>query len=102
MATVSFIYDLMVQLLSTSSMATAKADILDFFNIIRILRLFKLTRHYRGLKILVYTFRASAKELLLLVGFLLLGIIIFASLIYYAERLQTNPHNDFKSIPEGR
>lgn len=77
------------------------ADILDFFSIIRILRLFKLTRHSRGLKILVHTFKASAKELFLLVFFLVLGIVIFASLVYYAERLQTNPHNDFKSIPEG-
>lgn len=100
-ATVSFIYDLIVsdKRLATS---TNKADMLDFLNIIRILRLFKLTRHSRGLKILVYTFRASAKELLLLFGFLLLGIVIFASLIYYAERLQPNPHNDFKSIPEGK
>lgn len=100
-ATISFIYDLIVsdKLISTTS---SKGDILDFLNIIRILRLFKLTRHSRGLKILVYTFKASAKELLLLVGFLLLGIIIFASLIYYAERLQPNPHNDFKSIPEGK
>lgn len=99
-ATVSFIYDLIV---SDKHLATTsnKADILDFLNIIRILRLFKLTRHSRGLKILIYTFKASAKELLLLVGFLLLGIIIFASLIYYAERLQPNPRNDFKSIPEG-
>lgn len=99
-ATISFIYDLIVsdKLISTTS---SKGDILDFLNIIRILRLFKLTRHSRGLKILVYTFKASAKELLLLVGFLLLGIIIFASLIYYAERLQPNPNNDFKSIPEG-
>lgn len=92
-ATISFIYDLIVSDHST--------DMLDFLNIFRILRLFKLTRHSRGLKILIYTFKASAKELLLLVGFLLLGIIIFASLVYYAERLQTNPHNDFKSIPEG-
>lgn len=99
-ATISFIYDLIV---SDKHLATTsnKADILDFLNIIRILRLFKLTRHSRGLKILIYTFRASAKELLLLVGFLLLGIIIFASLVYYAERLAPNPHNDFKSIPEG-
>ena len=43
-------------------------------------RLFKLTRHSSGLKILLQTFRASAKELMLLVFFLVLGIIIFASL----------------------
>lgn len=58
------------------------------FSIIRILRLFKLTRHSPGLKILIQTFKASAKELTLLVFFLVLGIVIFASLVYYAERLQ--------------
>ena len=74
----------------------SNADILEFFSIIRILRLFKLTRHSPGLKILIHTFKASAKELTLLVFFLMLGIVIFASLVYYGERLQTNPHNDFK------
>lgn len=61
---------------------------IEFFSIIRILRLFKLTRHSGGLKILIHTFKASAKELTLLVFFLVLGIVIFASLVYYAERLQ--------------
>lgn len=77
------------------------SDILDVFSIIRVMRLFKLTRHSAGLKILVQTFKASAGELMLLVFFLLLGIVIFASLVYYAERIQTNPKNDFKSIPLG-
>uniref|UniRef100_A0A182M7T0 Ion transport domain-containing protein n=1 Tax=Anopheles culicifacies TaxID=139723 RepID=A0A182M7T0_9DIPT len=49
----------------------------------------------------ILTFRASAKELTLLVFFLVLGIVIFASLVYYAERIQANPHNDFNSIPLG-
>jgi len=40
-------------------------------------------------------------ELSLLVFFLVLGIVIFAALIYYAERTQHNPHNDFTSIPVG-
>lgn len=74
------------------------ADILEFFSIIRILRLFKLTRHSPGLKILVHTFKASAKELALLVFFLVLGIVVFASLVYYAERLQANPDNNFKVL----
>lgn len=46
-------------------------------------------------------FRASAKELMLLVFFLLLGIVVFASLIYYAERVEENPDNQFHSIPLG-
>ncbi|KAF5271193.1 hypothetical protein FQA39_LY08200 [Lamprigera yunnana] len=78
-----------------------KSELLEFFSIIRILRLFKLTRHSPGLKILIHTFKASAKELTLLVFFLVLGIVVFASLVYYAEKLQSNPHNSFKSIPEG-
>lgn len=97
-ATMSFYSDMVLQRLTDD---IENADILDFFSIIRILRLFKLTRHSRGLKILVHTFKASAKELFLLVFFLVLGIVIFASLVYYAERLQANPRNDFKSIPEG-
>lgn len=61
---------------------------LEVLSIVRVLRLFKLTRHSPGLKILIHTFKASAKELALLVFFLLLGIVLFASLIFYAERLQ--------------
>jgi len=108
-ATLSFYIDLLLpsilqstsQLSTASQMQTTNTDILEFFSIIRIMRLFKLTRHSAGLKILVQTFKASAGELMLLVFFLLLGIVIFASLIYYAERIQTNPDNDFNSIPLG-
>lgn len=97
-ATLSFYFDMMLQHFFKDM---ENADILEFFSIIRILRLFKLTRHSPGLKILIHTFKASSKELTLLVFFLILGMVIFASLVYYAERLDANPHNDFKSIPEG-
>ncbi|KAJ1522001.1 hypothetical protein ONE63_002323 [Megalurothrips usitatus] len=97
-ATLSFYIDLALQKFASH---LENADILEFFSIIRIMRLFKLTRHSSGLKILIQTFRASAKELTLLVFFLVLGIVIFASLVYYAERIQANPHNDFNSIPLG-
>jgi potassium voltage-gated channel Shaw-related subfamily C protein len=97
-ATLSFYIDLVLQKYASH---LEKADILEFFSIIRIMRLFKLTRHSAGLKILIQTFKASAGELLLLVFFLVLGIVIFASLVYYAERIQTNPDNDFNSIPLG-
>uniref|UniRef100_A0A915DI15 BTB domain-containing protein n=1 Tax=Ditylenchus dipsaci TaxID=166011 RepID=A0A915DI15_9BILA len=94
-ATLTFYIDLFL----TTSFGAA-AD-LEFFSIIRIMRLFKLTQHSQGLKILMHTFIASAKELMLLVFFLLLGIVIFASLIYYAERVEENPDNQFHSIPLG-
>lgn len=92
-ATLSFYSDVLLQ-----RSGLENSDILDFFSIIRILRLFKLTRHFSGLKILVHTFRASAKELMLLVFFLILSIIIFGSLIYYAERIHRNPNNDFNGL----
>jgi len=97
-ATISFYTDLFLQQYVSH---IKNADVFEFFSIIRILRLFKLTRHSSGLKILLQTFRASAKELMLLVFFLVLGIVIFASLVYYAERIQVNPSNDFSSIPLG-
>lgn len=63
---------------------------LELLSITRVLRLFKLTRHSLGLRILIHTFKASAKELALLVFFLVLGIVLFASLIFYVERLQVH------------
>ncbi|XP_067665875.1 potassium voltage-gated channel protein Shaw-like isoform X7 [Haliotis asinina] len=94
-ATLSFYLDFLLTKLQQES------DMLEFFSIIRIMRLCKLTRHSAGLKILIHTFKASAKELILLIFFLVLGIVIFAALIYYAERIQYNPENDFQSIPVG-
>lgn len=94
-ATFTFFLDLFILYIGQT-----KAD-LEFFSIIRIMRLFKLTQHSSGLKILMHTFRASAKELMLLVFFLVLGIVIFASLVYYGERLTDNPDNQFQSIPLG-
>jgi potassium voltage-gated channel Shaw-related subfamily C protein 1 len=94
-ATMSFFVDSILNHMNIDN------DVLEFFSIVRIMRLFKLTRHSPGLKILIHTFQASAHELSLLVFFLVLGIVIFASLIFYAERIQYNPRNDFTSIPVG-
>ncbi|CAN0264137.1 unnamed protein product [Lampetra planeri] len=68
----------------------AARDALGFLRVVRfvrILRIFKLTRHVVGLRVLGQTLRASANEFLLLVIFLALGVLIFATMIYYAERL---------------
>ncbi|CAH1775621.1 unnamed protein product [Owenia fusiformis] len=94
-ATLSFYLDFLLTRLKKEN------EILEFLSIIRILRLFKLTRHSPGLKILIHTFKASARELSLLIFFLVLGIVIFAALIFYAERIQYNKDNDFTSIPDG-
>jgi len=76
---------------------SGNASSVAFFRIlrlVRVFRIFKLSRHYRGLKILGMTLRASLRELLLLSFFLLMGVIIFSSGVYYAESA------NFGSIPE--
>lgn len=75
--------------------------ILQIMRLIRIFRIFKLTRHFSGLKILVHTVKASLKELMLLIMFLLISLLIFGCLIYYAETVQESPKNYFKNIPVG-
>jgi potassium voltage-gated channel Shaw-related subfamily C member 1 len=99
-ATLSFYFDLCMLIFATE-LRHRESDLFEFFSIVRIFRLFKLTRHSGGLKILIHTFKASMKELYLLIFFLILFIVIFASLIYYAERLVDNPDNQFTSIPIG-
>ena len=76
-------------------------DYVELLHSTAIYRLFKLTRHSQGFNILIHTFKASMKELLLLVFFLMIGIVIFAALVYYAERSTYNPDNLFSSIPSG-
>nr|XP_015823222.2 potassium voltage-gated channel subfamily C member 4 isoform X1 [Nothobranchius furzeri] len=84
-------------------------DVLGFLRVVRfvrILRIFKLTRHFVGLRVLGHTLRASVNEFLLLIIFLALGVLIFATMIYYAERVGADPrdptqtsHTYFKNIP---
>ena len=76
-------------------------QVLDFMRLIRIFRILKLTRHFSGLKIIGHTVRASAKELMLLIMFLLISVLIFACLIYYAESVVEHDLNNFKTIPVG-
>ncbi|XP_077313272.1 voltage-gated potassium channel KCNC1-like isoform X1 [Lithobates pipiens] len=89
----------------------AAKDVLGFLRVVRfvrILRIFKLTRHFVGLRVLGHTLRASTNEFLLLIIFLALGVLIFATMIYYAERIGAEPgdltgsaHTNFKNIPIG-
>uniref|UniRef100_A0A914C616 BTB domain-containing protein n=1 Tax=Acrobeloides nanus TaxID=290746 RepID=A0A914C616_9BILA len=98
LATASFYLDWITNKIFAT---TGSMDSIDFLSIVCILRLFKLTKHFSGLKILIQTFKASAQELLLLVFFVMLAIVIFAALVYYAERIEKNPENQFTSIPAG-
>ena len=61
------------------------ADILESFSIIQILRLSKSTHHSPGLKILIHMFKASSKELTLLVFFLILALNVWMRILSPGE-----------------
>ena len=61
-------------------------EIMFILRIFRMFRIFHLVKHYQALKVLVYALMASLQELLMLFIFLLIGMLIFATMIYYAER----------------
>lgn len=81
--------------MSTSSISSL--GVLRVIRLVRVFRIFKLSRHSRGLQILGHTLRASLRELGLLIFFLLIGVILFSSAVYYAEGGDANA---FGSIPD--
>ncbi|GFO39607.1 potassium voltage-gated channel subfamily c member 2 [Plakobranchus ocellatus] len=83
---------------------SSTSDGLYFLNSLRLIlifRILKLTRYFSGFKILGHTLKASAKELLLMILVLSIGVLVFACLIYYAEQLDEDSLNDFRNIPRG-
>nr|VZI32048.1 unnamed protein product [Spirometra erinaceieuropaei] len=100
LAILSFYTDAALLLMSSDPPGLGSSAV-ELLSIVRVMRLFKLTRYISGLKILILTFKASAKELTLLVFFLMVFIVLFAALVFYAERFSPSSQSDFSSIPIG-
>jgi len=66
--------------------------------VFRVFRIFKFSRHSAGLRILGNTLTACASELGFLVFTLCMAIIIFATIMFYAEKNVAG--TTFTSIPD--
>lgn len=65
--------------------------------VFRVFRIFKFSRHSQGLRILGYTLKSCASELGFLLFSLTMAIIIFATVMFYAEK--GTQATNFTSIP---
>ena len=85
-------YYVSIALVNSTSVGqlTEVRRIAQFFRIMRILRIFKLARHSVGLQSLGFTIRNSYKELGLLMLFMTISVLIFASLVYVFEKDESN------------
>lgn len=72
--------------------------IITILQIIRISRLIKLFKNYTGMRILLYTFKSSLRELCLILSLILSGVTVFASLIYAVEGDPDNTELGFSDM----
>ena len=93
-------YVTLFNVLSTMNCEGAKSSAcLAFLRVIRLVRIFKLTKHSVGLQVLILTIRASIEELGLFLVVLLVCVLVYSSAIYYAEL--GLPDSMIHSIPDG-
>ncbi|KAM7535371.1 hypothetical protein Aperf_G00000095151 [Anoplocephala perfoliata] len=77
-------------------MTTNVSGAFTTLRVFRVFRIFKFSRHSQGLRILGYTLKSCASELGFLLFSLSMAILIFATIMYYAEKSETS---QFTSIP---
>ncbi|KAI6181901.1 hypothetical protein M3Y98_00879200 [Aphelenchoides besseyi] len=97
-ATVIGTFSILIIVMSTMSESNAaQSQNFAILRVVRVARIFKLTRHSMGLQVLIQTFTASQQELTLMAVFLVIGLVLFSSGMYFAEN--NEPDSNFDSIP---
>ena len=86
-----------ISLIASLFVNTEDVTLLITLRVLRVCRIIKLTRGSSRLQSLLYTLKNCSTDLLFLYFTFTLGILLFASVLYYVERSE-NPKG-FKSIP---
>lgn len=91
-------YVALIQTMDPESKCGAGNDF-AFLRVIRLIRVFKLTKHSQGLQILLLTFQSSMEGLTLFILTLMVCILVFSSMVYFCEIDEKD--TQIKSIPGG-
>ena len=86
MAIMPFYVSLLLEGLEDFEIIGKAGKIIRLVRIMRILRIYKLVRHFAGLQSLLITLQQAYKELGLLVFLVGVALLIFSSLVYFAEK----------------
>jgi len=81
-----------------SLMIGRAGKVLRLVRVMRILRVFKLVRHFAGLQSLLSTLAQVYKEITLLMCLVLVSVLTFSSLIYFAEKGSASNWSFFDSL----
>lgn len=91
---------LMLRYMLQTSLDSLSALVL--LRVLRVFRVLKFTRHSSRLRSLLFAIRRSASELGFIVFSFSLGVVLFSSVLFYAEKqsyVKPNSTNPFNSIP---
>lgn len=88
-----------LQLILSSGEDSRSIRILRVLRMIRLFRIMKLARYSSSLKLMAVAFSNSLRALWVLVFFLTLGVILFSSALYYAERFDCPSRKELLAKP---